>query len=213
MRPLSLLLLFTAVSCASNPRSEAPSPGVVPIAQARRLSQSAEVAVEGVVTVPSGVIDAGFAIQDASGGIYVAADSTVRYAVGERLRIHGSLGDNHGLTTIRPTRVERTGPGGGRTAPAPRRVATGAVGESTEGWLVEVEGRVTGPVVDDRPYGWKVYVDDGSGLLLVFLSINAGIDAAALREGLRLRAVGLSGQYDQHHEVLPRSPADLTIEG
>jgi hypothetical protein len=90
-------------------------------------------------------------------------------------------------------------------------VATGAVDEAAEGWLIETTGRTVGAVVDDRPYGWKVTIDDGSGPLLVFIPVGARVDVAGVREGQRLRVTGLAGQYDDHHEIIPRMPSDVAV--
>jgi hypothetical protein len=204
---LLAIALASTFACAPAP---GPAPAATPIAAARALPLASEVAVAGVVTVPTGALDAGFAVQDATGGIYVnAADSTVRYAVGERVRVRGTSMDNHGMRGIAPSVVERAGEA---RAPAPRDVRTGEVGEATEGWLVRVRGAVVGGVVDDRPYGWKVYVDDGSGRLLVFVGVATGIDVSRfITPGQRVQITGLSGQYDDHHEILPRGPADVVL--
>jgi hypothetical protein len=65
-------------------------------------------------------------------------------------------------------------------------------------------------VIDDPPWGWKVYLDDGSGPLLAFIATATRIDARALRAGQQLRIVGFSGRYERHTELLPRGPGDLT---
>ncbi|HEU0055517.1 MAG TPA: hypothetical protein VFQ39_20155, partial [Longimicrobium sp.] len=167
-----------------------------------------QVSVTGVVTVSSGVMDAGFAVQDESGGIYVQADSSRAFRVGQRVRVGGALTDDHGLLGILPDAVDLL-----RDAadPVPRAIPTGSVGEGTEGWLIETTGTVRGGVVDDRPYGWKVTIDDGSGPLLVFVPTGSRIDVRGVREGQRLRVTGLSAQYDDHHEIIPRGERDLVV--
>lgn len=199
------LMLMTACS------PPAPSPsggGQLPIADARRRPLGATVTVEGVVTAPSGVIDAGFAMQDATGGIYVNADSATRIESFYRVQVTGTLVENHGLLGIAPTSVEMLGDS--RAAPV-EDVATGRIGEETEGRMVRATGTMTGPVADDRPYGWKLYIDDGSGPLLVFIPTGARIDVAGFRQGQRLRVTGFSGQYDDHHEILPLRQQDIEI--
>jgi DNA/RNA endonuclease YhcR with UshA esterase domain len=206
MRILPVVLLLTA-ACAARSSGE-PHPGPSTIAEARGRALSTPVTVEGVVTVAAGSLDAGFAIQDPTGGVYVNHDSTERYLLGRHVRVTGRLMENHGLLGIAPDSVVVVDR---RRVPEPRPVRTGEVGEATEGWLIVTEGAVSGEVVDDRPYGWKLYVDDGSGPLLVFVSTSAGIDVGGVRAGQRLRVVGLSGQYDDHHEVLPRAQADVVV--
>lgn len=193
------------MACAANPRTTSES-GTIPITEARGRAIGSAVAVEGVVTVPAGVVDGGFVIQDATAGIFVA-DSAARHGVGTRVRAAGALMEANGLLGIRPT--ASTDALGHGALPAPRRVRTADVGETTEGVLITVEGVTTDSVADDQPYGWKIHVDDGSGPLLVFIATGTRIDVASLRAGQRLRVTGLSGQYDAHHEILPRSQADV----
>jgi hypothetical protein len=94
--------------------------------------------------------------------------------------------------------------------PAPLAVRTGAVGAGTEGRLIAVRGRVV-DVVDDRPWGVKIHVDDGSGRLLVFVTTATGIDTSRYRPGLDLRVTGFSGRYATHTELLPRAPGDIAV--
>ncbi|HEX8695265.1 MAG TPA: hypothetical protein VF746_22830 [Longimicrobium sp.] len=211
IRVLGILAAVAASAACSRP-DPAPAAGepVARIAEVRRQPLGSMVTVEGVVTVPSGVIDAGFAVQDATAGIYVAADSATRVEPFQVVRVSGRLADNHGLLGIAPDSVAVRGAG---RPPQPRAARTGEVGEATEGSLLATGGTVAGPVVDDRPYGWKVTIDDGSGPLLVFVPVGAKMDVSGIRPGQRLRVVGFSGQYDDHHEILPRSQADLTVLG
>ncbi|HEU4451701.1 MAG TPA: hypothetical protein VFR81_01540, partial [Longimicrobium sp.] len=121
----------------------------------------------------------------------------------------GRLVTSHGLLRIAPSSIEALGRGE-TTHPEPR-IATGRVGEATEGRIIRAEGTIVGGIVDDTPYGWKITIDDGTGPLLIFLSPGAKIDVGRFRAGQRLRARGFSGQYDDHHEILPRSEADVEI--
>lgn len=179
-----------------------------PVAAARQLAPSTQVTVEGIVTVPSGTLDDGFAVQDRSGGIYVTRTMGNVAKVGDRVRLSGRIVAPNNQIAIEPLTIEFMG--AGRVA-APPAVKTGAVGPATEGRLIAVRGKVAGEVIDDPPWGWKVYVNDGSGQLLVFIAAASGIDIKAFRTGQPLRVVGFSGRYEQHTELLPRQQADLEI--
>lgn len=206
----ALVLLCAAAATAARPRpaAEAPPQIAYTIARARAFAAGRAVTVEGIVTVPSGVIDAGFAIQDATGGIYVA-DSTQHLAAGTRVRVTGTLASGHGLLTLASPSVRRIGHG---RVPRPRRVRTLAVGERTEGRLVTVRGTAVDSVTSDAPYGHKLRVDDGSGAVQVFFPTGAGGFAfSAIRRGTRVAITGFSGQYDQTVEVLPRGRADVVV--
>jgi hypothetical protein len=205
LRP-AILLLAALAACTSEPREQREAPAVIPIGEARRLPAGTTVAVSGVVTVASGALDSGFAVQDATGGLRVYADSLRVGGVGERVAVRGALERRDSLLGITATSVERLGAG---AAPAPRRVRTGEVGAATEGWLVAAEGSVVGDVVDDRPYGWKVTIDDSSGPILVFVALSTRIDIGSIRAGDRLEVIGFSGRYQDHFEVMPRIQQDI----
>jgi DNA/RNA endonuclease YhcR with UshA esterase domain len=209
---VSALALLCAAAAPGKPRLAAASPPQIAytIARARAFAAGRAVTVEGIVTVPSGVIDAGFAIQDATGGIYVA-DSTQHLRTGARVRVTGTLASSHGLLTLASPSVRRIGRG---RVPRARRVRTSAVGERTEGRLVTVRGTAVDSVTNDAPYGHKLRVDDGSGTVQVFFPASAGdFDFRAIRRGTRVTITGFSGQYDQTLEILPRSRADVVVRG
>jgi hypothetical protein len=200
---LCVLVAAAAAGCATT----AGPPATLPIAAARELALGAQVTVEGVVTVRAGTFDAGFALQDATGGIYVTRAGAIAPEIGERLRVDGRAVAPHSQAGIEPAAFVALGIA---QPPAPLETATGAVGAATEGRLVAVRGRVTGDVIDDQPWGWKLYLDDGSGPLLIFIATGTHIDARGLRAGQELRIVGFSGRYEQHTEVLPRGPGDIS---
>ena len=206
---IAAAVLLAGVAAASPPAS-APSQLAHTIARARTMAIGRTVTIEGIVTVSSGVIDAGFAIQDATAGSYVA-DSTRHLAVGARMRVTGRIASNHGLLTIEPSAMRRIGQG---RVPRARRVRTSAIGERTEGRLVTVRGTAVDSVQNDMPYGHKLRIDDGSGAVQVFFPAGAGsFDFRGIRRGARITVTGFSGRYDATHEVLPRSRGDVVTGG
>jgi len=205
MRSRSIVLAPLLAACTGG----APARQGSTVQQVRASAAGTPVTVEGIVSVPSGVIDAGFALTDGEAGIHVAADSTQRFAAGDRVRVTGKRGDVHGMASVQPDSVKRLGEG---TLPPPKTVRTGEVGEATEGWRVRVSGRAVAPVVSDLPYGYKLWIDDGSGRLQLFFAPSAGdFELSRIRVGQTVTATGFSGQYDSVYEVLPTSPTDLQI--
>ncbi|HEU4558945.1 MAG TPA: hypothetical protein VFS20_13890 [Longimicrobium sp.] len=209
----SILFLALLAACTSTPRAApeqaragAAPQGRIQIAAARKLPVGSRVTVEGHVSVPTGGYDAGFAIQDSTGGIYIAADTVPRFPGDtgirarqrQRVRVTGTLVDNHGFLTVKPdTAVASYG-----FVPEMRNVRTGEVGEATESLWVMFDGRITAPVVDDRPYGWKIMIDDGSGPVQIFVPAHRRFDPAAIRVGERLGGTGLGAQYDSTYEII-----------
>jgi hypothetical protein len=198
-----LVVAITVVGCAAADRDRR---AATPIATARAQAIGSQVMVDGVVTVAPRTFDDGFALQDASGGIYVARALDQAIELGSRVRVWGTLAAPDQRIMVEPTALQITGQA---SAPAPLEVATGGVGPATEGRLIAVRGRVAGAIVDDPPWGSKLYVNDGSGPLLVFIAAATSIDAPRYGAGQELRIVGFSGRFGDHTEVLPRGPSDI----
>lgn len=191
----------------------AAGPAYIPIAAARTQARGTTVTVMGSVTVPSGDFrsssaDEGFAIQDQTGGIWVSVKKNPRLALGQTVIVTGTLGVSAGKLQIVPA-----DPSGVAVRPRGElRVATGQVGAATLGYLITVEGTVTAAgIVSDLPYGYKVFLDDGSGPAQVFVNASTDIDpkARSFQPGRRLRVTGFGSQYDAAYEVEPRSRRDL----
>jgi uncharacterized protein YdeI (BOF family) len=172
--------------------------------------------IEGSVTVPSGafkasVADDGFAVQDRSGGIYVSMKASLGLRVRQRVRLTGKLAESLGLLVIVPDDASAIEVRGRGKDLMPERVQTGKVNETTEGRLVKVAGKMTRAVTSDLPYGFRVFLDDGSGEVQIFVSASTNIDVSNLKRGQRLTVTGFSGQYKDHYEVSPRFQADISL--
>jgi hypothetical protein len=178
------------------------------IADARRAPLGTTVTVVGTVTVPTGAFDGGFAVQQDDAGIYVADSLGKTFELGAKIKVTGVLVDSFGLLAIAPTAACAVGRGK-PIEPAPR--STGSVGESTEGQLLKLRGTMRGPLVDDSPYGFKLDIDDGSGLIQIFLYPGTGIATDGLVDGAEIAVACFSNQFDVTYECDPRRPADLRV--
>jgi hypothetical protein len=213
MRKLRTLLGVLALCVASRAGAEA-----ISIADARSLPAGTVVTVEGAVTVPSGAFasstfDQGFGIQDETAGIYVSTADNPNLHLFRRVRVTGAVGDDgFGQLVLRPASLAdvRRLPGAERIAP--ETVGTGDIGEDSEGSLMKITGTVTRPIVDDLPFGYQVFVDDGSGETQIFIPASTGINPFRIpfiRLGARVTAVGFSSQFLAQYEILPRHRLDL----
>jgi DNA/RNA endonuclease YhcR with UshA esterase domain len=125
------------------------------------------------------------------------------------VRVTGQLADSSGLlvlTNVTDTKAHGSGP-----KVQPLHVATGAVGEATEGKLVRITGTITQPVFNDPPFGFIIFIDDGSGAVNSFVSASTGIDVSGLSPGQTVELTGFSGQFADHYEVDPRTQADIKV--
>jgi DNA/RNA endonuclease YhcR with UshA esterase domain len=186
---------------------------VQPIRDARRAAPDIVVTIEGSVTVlpntfRSATKDGGFAIQDATGGIYVSTHVIYKLKPFERVRVTGRIQeDGHGLRVIKATAVQKLK--GLVMMIQPKRVPTGSVGIENQGELITVQG-VINRIRRDAPYGMGIFINDGSGDVQVYIHQSAPIGTLDLFQvGTRIGVTGFSGQYDRYVEVCPRSVDDI----
>ena len=205
----STFVLVSTVALAS--RS---APGVIHVARARMLPAGTLVTLDGTVTVPSGAFksgtsDEGFALQDRSGGLYVSTAANLTLRAGQRVRVSGRLADSNGQLILVPTGAGDVRARGRGASVRAQAVPTGRIGEATEGRLVQVQGRITKPVGNDLPYGYRVFFNDGSGEVQAFVYVSTGVDVKGLTPGQCIAVTGFSGQYKDHYEVIPRFQSDI----
>ncbi len=210
----ALLLAFVAVSSVAIPANAAPQ--VISIAEARALPLGTVVTVDGSVTTPSGAFessffDVGFGLQDRTAGIYVSLQTNLGVAPRRQARVTGTLQDSFGLLILVPADPSDVKLHGAGPRVRAQWVTTGGVGESTEGRIVRVVGTITQAPVMDSFFGYKFFVDDGSGELQIFVNTQTGIDLSGLAVGQTVSVTGFSSQFDTHYEIDPRFPADISV--
>jgi len=211
---LVTLLITTFAGPITSPQSA--DPKKITIAEARSLPLGTVVTIDGVVTVPSGAFssstfDQGFAIQDRTGGIYVSTPNNLGFGLRQQVRVTGKLADTVlpgllVLVDVTETKAHGSGP---KVQPAP--VATGDVGEATEGSLVTITGTITQPIVNDLPFGFIVFINDGSGEVHSFVCASTGIDVSGLSPGQTVEITGFSGEFAGSFEVDPRIQSDIRV--
>jgi DNA/RNA endonuclease YhcR with UshA esterase domain len=188
----------------------------ISIAEARSLPLGTIVTIDGSVTVASGAFssstfDQGFAIQDRTGGIYVSTADNLGFAPRQQVRVTGRLADTvlPGLLVLVDVTDVKAHGSGPKVQPLP--VATGDVGEATEGKIVTVTGTITQPVVNDLPFGFIIFINDGSGEIHSFVCASTGIDVSGLSPGQTVEITGFSGQFANDFEVDPRTQSDIRV--
>ena len=132
-----------------------------------------------------------------------------RWSPVDCLRVTGVLADRFGLPVLLPDAPGDVERGRHDRPPEARRVATGAVGEATEGLLVSGRATITRAPVAGGDFGFKLFVDDGSGELQIFVNLQTGIDVTTLPVGQKLKITGFSSQFDVDYEIDHRFPDDL----
>lgn len=186
------------------------------IRDARALVAGSTTTIKGTVTVPSGAFvsstyDQGFAIQDKTGGIYISTQTNHRLKLGDTAEVTGSVGQSYGLTIVTPNRGKSVLIKRDDDKVTPQRIATGNVNEASEGRLVIIRGVVSQAVASDLPYGYKFYVNDGTGEIQVFVSTSCNLDLSQMALGQKVSITGFSGQFDTTYEVQPRIQKDIKV--
>jgi len=186
------------------------------IRDARALVAGSITTVTGTVTVPSGAFvsstyDQGFAIQDKTGGIYISTQTNHRLNLGDTAEVTGVLGQSYSLTIVTPISGKSVLIKRDDDKVTPQRIATGRVNEASEGRLVIIRGVVSQAVASDLPYGYKFYVNDGTGEIQVFVSTSCNLDLSQMALGQKVSITGFSGQFDSTYEVQPRIQKDIKV--
>ena len=65
----------------------------------------------------------------------------------------------------------------------------------------------------DPLYGYKAFIDDGSGEFQIFVNTSTGLveNARDWKAGDFISVIGFSGQYENTDEIMPRVLSDITI--
>lgn len=208
---ISFCLILFFCGCAANETKL--DYGIEPIFQARSKTIGTFVAIRGVVTTPPGVFesslsDKGFAVQDMTGGIYISSKERLKLSPGNEVLITGNLKENYGFLTVLPVFVSFIISNDSIPVNV-QDISTGDVGEKTEGIIVNVTGKISQIPINDLPYGFKFYIDDGSGRIQIFVNTQTGIDINSFTLGQKLSITGLSGQFNNEYEIIPRTLSDI----
>jgi hypothetical protein len=203
------LLVFAAAAAQAAPHA-------ISIAQARTLPIGTVVTVDGSVTTPSGAFessffDKGFGLQDKSAGIFISLQTDLGVAPRAQARVTGTIQSSAGLLILVPASPSDVKIHGAGPKVKPEFVTTAAVGEATEGRIVRVVGTITQAPTSDLPFGFKFFVDDGSGELQIFVNTQTGIDLSGLMVGQTVSVTGFSSQFETHYEIDPRFPSDIEV--
>ena len=195
--------------------------------------------VEGRVQAASNLFGAsygnpGFSLNDGTGGIFVLTGKDLDLDRGDRVRVDGTSFCQFGTLALADTVVHK-GPKKGPVVFAPRQVGELAspptiLGNpevtpnwcnclepfsATEGDVITVRGTTVADLEEDGRYGFKLFVDDGTGVSQVFIDANSDVPVEKIRNRLLVKGVdlcvtGVVGQFSGvGHELLPRTGKDI----
>ena len=187
---------------------------ITPIGTARAAGLGWTGTIQGNVTVPPGVYGPYyFAIQDATGGIYMyvqyGGPSIPAMSLGDLVQVDGTTSLYYGLLELSPvTAITNMGAG---TPPAPQLTTTGSV-TSTQGLLIQVAGMASWSTTPPAPgaSNWSFNIDDGSGSVQVYVDLDTHIDMTAFTSPTPMTVTGFSSDHNGA-EVMPRYQSDIVV--
>ena len=183
--------------------------GAVSIDQALSTRTQNYVTIGGVVTVPPGILsERDFWIQDANGDaarVFVSstAGDVPNLKLHENVSVRGRVVSSFGAREIRVELPDSIGAHGIGQPVAPRPIKTGAIDFSNEGALILMEGFVA------RERGREIYIDDGTGEVLVYIDSSTRIRWPRLHVGDPARIIGIITRFRGEPEILPRYQSDV----
>ena len=182
--------------------------GAVSIQQALATKPQNYVTLGGVVTLPPGIMDErDFWMQDASGGIHIfvanSAGALPPMHLHDNVSVRGRVVNAFGAREIRVELPDAIGVHGAGAPPNPRVLKTVQVDLAYEGMVVQITGWVA------RADGRSIYIDDGSGEVLVYLDADTRIRWRRLHAGDPARIIGVVNRFRGAPEILPRAQSDV----
>ena len=192
------------------PRESTWDLGHVSIETARTTQLHKRATLEGCVTVtPTTLSDRYFYLQDETGGIKIYLPSArgefFALKLHDRVRLRGIVESSFGEREIELGGVDVIESRGSCGSVAPKRYTTGAIDHTTEGWLVEVRGRIISVKTDE------LQVNDGTGIALIQIDPTTKIRLATQWRGQMVRVVGVVSRWHSNAVVMPRYSSDIEL--
>jgi uncharacterized repeat protein (TIGR01451 family) len=185
---------------------------IVPISEARAGNNGDIFALEGRATVTNGTWGfSEWAFQDDSAGIAAFFNTDPDLTLGDTVRLIATRGmfnnQKQMVTPLYRFEIVETGP---PVIPMPYTTGEIATGD-TNGWLVEIEGTVSG-YNGNCTGSHNFNLNDGSGAADIRIDFRAGINFCemGIENGDTIRVVGFSTQFQSNFQVKPRFPDDIT---
>lgn len=183
------------------------------VAEARAGEDDDIFALEGKVTVENGTWGyPEWVLQDETGGIAAYFNTEPFAELGDTVRVVAPRGTFNGqVQMVTPVSYFEIVEKGDPVEPDFYTTAEVAAGD-TEGWLIEMEGVVSGyDGTCTRSHNFSL--DDGSGAADIRIDYRAGINFCemGIQNGDTIGVIGFSTQFRGTPQVKPRSTADIIL--
>lgn len=181
---------------------------VTNIREARSLSIGTKAELKGVVIAPVGLLgNDAFYIGDETGGIKVWIDEVGPdlVKIGDVIKLVGLVESAYGELYIKVENPTILAVVGSKQSYGVKNGRSCSIGETNEGELVTVSGRVA------KTSGSVFFVDDGSGGVKVYIKDSTEIDKPYMRIGYYVQVRGIVSQYNDEYRLMPRYQSDLIV--
>jgi len=171
------------------------------------------VQVTGVVAVEPGVLGSQYFYIVGSAGVqvYMFKKDFPKLTIGDLVTVEGELSEIAGETRLKTSEKKDIQVLEHVEEPAPKQLDIVDVGETYEGWLVQVHGEIT------ELKSSYMFVDDGTEEVKVYFKRGAGIEKKVFHVGDIVSVTGIVSQTRSGFQLLPRKQFDIqktgTVEG
>jgi hypothetical protein len=180
---------------------------LVPLEKVREHEPGEKISVRGTVAVLPGVLGLQYFYIVEPGGleIYNYAKDFPELGVGDMIEARGEISRARGEYRLKTGGAEGIRVMANLGPPEPLLVTSADLAATLPGQLVEFRGKVV------ERKGSRVYMDDGQGELLVYLTSHTGIDSTIFQEGSKAAVSGILSSSEDGFRLLPRSLGDVEI--
>jgi len=170
----------------------------------KKLPRYTLIKVTGIVSAPPGIFsDKAFYISGSGIQIYSYEAKFPKLNIGDKIEIVGRISEVGGERRILLDKTEDIKIVGRDNPANPKIISTGNIGESNEGYLATVEGKMTQMKND------VFFMDDGSGEIKVYIKPQTGILKPNIKRGDWLAVTGEISQTSAGYRLLPRFQSDI----
>ncbi|MFZ2970570.1 MAG: lamin tail domain-containing protein [Minisyncoccia bacterium] len=176
------------------------------IESAKKMPRFSNVKISGIVSTPPGVFsDDSFYIFGSGIQIYSYTANFSGIDIGDKIEASGAISQVGGEKRLLVGGIGDIKVLSHDNLLEPKLIATGDVGENFEGYLVAVEGKISG-------FGSDVfYVDDGSGQVKVYIKPKTGIAKPEMKVDDPVVITGEVSRTSMGYRILPRFRGDIRI--
>ena len=197
--------------------------------------------VEGQLQTAPGVFESsydskGFSLTDGTGGIFILSDEELSLKREDWVQVTGTTSCRFGTLALNDSVVLEV-PSKSPVVFAPRQIGQLTARpeiqgnpdvtpnwcdclmpfSATEGQVITVRGTAVADLEDDGSFGYKLFLDDGSGVAQIFIDASSYVSVQTIRSSLLIKGADLcvSGVVAHFagvgYELLPRNDKDIRL--